>query len=244
MGSRGDALRGRPDFCRPAVRTCIHSAVGQVVGGCGNRMAYSHGPTDPSDAFDPSCGFVFIHHGRQTVVRLGVAVRLGCGPTAKPSLGLNGVVWFTAVVIAAVFAWMFRLLIVRGANVLVALVLMLLAVSASTIHFLARPHVLSWLFTLAWFWILDSSERDCFDERVEQKKQWLWALPLLMLVWVNMHGGFLVGFVLLGVFFLALFGAGSPPRRSVSRNSCKRLLPGKECEIWQESGCFRRRRAW
>ncbi len=75
--------------------------------------------------------------------------------------GLNGVVWFTAVVIAGVFAWTFRLLVRRGTNVFVALVLLLLAASASMIHFLARPHVLSWLFTLAWFWILDSSESDC-----------------------------------------------------------------------------------
>ncbi|MGA8345322.1 MAG: hypothetical protein WB781_25550 [Candidatus Sulfotelmatobacter sp.] len=119
----------------------------------------------------------------------------------EATLGLNGVVWFTAVVIAAVFAWMFRLLITRGTNLLVALVLVLLAVSASMIHFLARPHVVSWLFTLAWFWILDSSERHCFDGR-GQGGRWLWALPLLILVWVNVHGGFLVGFVLLAIFLL------------------------------------------
>src|ERR1700675_4604354 len=41
-------------------------------------------------------------------------------------LGLNGVVWLTAVVIAAVFGWMFRLLVARGTNLLVALVLVLL----------------------------------------------------------------------------------------------------------------------
>jgi hypothetical protein len=29
------------------------------------------------------------------------------------------------------------------------------------------------------------------------------VLPLLMLVWVNVHGGFLVGFVLLGIFFIS-----------------------------------------
>jgi hypothetical protein len=80
----------------------------------------------------------------------------------ETTLGLNGVVWFTAVVIAAVFAWVFRLLIARGTNLLVALVLVLLAVAASMIHFLARPHVVSWLFMLAWFWILDSSERESF----------------------------------------------------------------------------------
>jgi hypothetical protein len=120
----------------------------------------------------------------------------------ETTLGLNGVVWLTAVAIAAVFAWMFRLLIARGTNVLLALLLVLLAVSASLIHFLARPHVVSWLFTLAWFWILDSLERDCFERRSGQSGRWLWALPLLMLVWVNVHGGFLVGFVLLGIFLL------------------------------------------
>ena len=116
--------------------------------------------------------------------------------------GLNGVVWLTAVVIAAVFAWTFRLLIVRGTNLFVGLVLTLLAISASTIHFLARPHVLSWLFTLAWFWILDSTERNGFAERASPGSRWLWLVPVLMLAWVNVHGGFVLGFVLLGIFWL------------------------------------------
>ena len=122
-------------------------------------------------------------------------------------LGLNGVVWLTAVVSAAVFAWTFRVVVGRGANMFVALALVLLALSASMIHFLARPHVISWLFTLAWFWILDSSQQDVGDEQGAggRKQRKLWALPLLMMLWVNMHGGFVVGFVLLGIF---LVGAG------------------------------------
>ena len=121
----------------------------------------------------------------------------------EATLGLNGVVWLTAVVIAAVFAALFRLMIFRRTNFLAAVVLVLLAVSASMIHFLARPHVVSWGFTLAWFWILDSSERDCFEGDVGAGRRWLWALPLLMLVWVNVHGGFLVGFVLWGIFLVS-----------------------------------------
>jgi hypothetical protein len=119
----------------------------------------------------------------------------------EAKLGLNGVVWFTAVAIATVFGWLFRLLIARGTNVLVALVLVLLATSASMIHFLARPHVVSWLLTLVWFWILDSSERECFGSQVKAMRK-LWMLPALMLVLVNVHGGFLVGFALLGIFWL------------------------------------------
>jgi hypothetical protein len=117
------------------------------------------------------------------------------------NLGLNGVVWLIAVVIAATFAWLFRLLLARGTHMLIALALFLLALSASTIHFLARPHVFSWLFTLAWFWILDSSEPDGLAEK--DRSRMLWMLPLLMLIWVNVHGGLLLGFVLLGIFWLA-----------------------------------------
>src|SRR5258708_7706180 len=91
----------------------------------------------------------------------------------EATLGLIGVVWLTAVVIAAVFAGTFLLMIVRGTNVAVAVALVLTALSASMIHFLARPHVFSWLFTLAWFWILDESETRCFVARRESGNRWL-----------------------------------------------------------------------
>lgn len=117
--------------------------------------------------------------------------------------GLNGVVWLTAFVIAATFGWLFRLLVVRRTNFFFALFLTLLALSASTIHFLARPHVFSWLLTLVWFWILDSTERDALLGIHDRSDYRLWLLPILMIVWVNVHGGFLLGFVLLGIFWLA-----------------------------------------
>jgi len=123
--------------------------------------------------------------------------------------GLNGVVLFTALIIAGLFAWTFRLLLRRGTNVLVALVLMLLAASAAMIHFQARPHVVSWLFTAVWFWILESAEKragphsDSYLGDSDSQRSWpLWVLPLLMVVWVNLHGGFLIGFALLAIYWI------------------------------------------
>jgi hypothetical protein len=113
------------------------------------------------------------------------------------SAGLNGPVWFTAAAIATVFAALFRLLVKRGTDFLVALILTLLAMAASMIHFLARPHVLSWLFALIWFGILDSAESG-----TRKSNRRLWLLPFLMVIWVNAHGGFLLGFVLLAIFWL------------------------------------------
>jgi hypothetical protein len=115
--------------------------------------------------------------------------------------GLNGVVLFAALIIATVFAWTFRLLLRRGTNLLVALALVLLAAAAATIHFLARPHVLTWLLTVLWFWILDSSFGRGHTSR---GRTWLpWMLPPLMLLWVNLHGGFLIGFALLGIYWIS-----------------------------------------
>jgi hypothetical protein len=140
--------------------------------------------------------------------------------------GLNGVVWFTALVIAAVFAGVFRILATRQTNLLLALLLTLLAMSASTIHFLARPHVVSWLFVLLWFWILDSTERrSCGRDGITS--QWLWSLPVLMLLWVNVHGGFLLGFVLLGCFWAGSVWTWLTLRNSRIEESLQKIAAGK-----------------
>jgi hypothetical protein len=120
--------------------------------------------------------------------------------------GLNGVIFFTASVIALTFSWVFRLLLRRGTSFPVALILVLLAASASMIHFFARPHVVTWLFTVAWFCVLDSfteKNRNTDTANIQEHRRYLWLLPLLMILWVNIHGGFLLGFVLLAIFWLA-----------------------------------------
>jgi len=116
--------------------------------------------------------------------------------------GLHGVVFFTALIIAVTFSSSFRLLLRWSTNFLVALALVLLAASASMIHFLTRPHVVSWLFTVLWFWVLESSERQVRSSSAGGRRHFLWLLPVVMLVWVNIHGGFPVGFVLLGIYWL------------------------------------------
>ena len=110
--------------------------------------------------------------------------------------GLNGVVFASALVIATTFAFAFHRMMARGTGMIVAVVLVLLALFASSIHFLARPHVVSWLLTLAFFEILREFELD------GRAASLVW-LPAIMLVWVNIHGGFLVGMTLIGLFFLA-----------------------------------------
>jgi hypothetical protein len=119
--------------------------------------------------------------------------------------GLNGVVWLCALLVAAIFALLFSQLLQRGTGLPLAILLMLLAEAASTIHLYARPHIVSWLFSLLWFVALERWER---WERSEQgsRPRWIpWFFPASMLLWVNLHGGWLFGIVLLGIYTLAAF---------------------------------------
>ena len=130
--------------------------------------------------------------------------------------GLNGVVLFTAAVISFTFALLFRFILRRSRNLAVAAFLTLLAAAAAQVHMLARPHVLSWLLALLWL------ENLC---RFEDGERWalLW-LPPLMLLWVNLHAGFILGLGLLGVFVIGCIWRSLTAPRSGDREKIAQLL--------------------
>jgi hypothetical protein len=110
--------------------------------------------------------------------------------------GLNGVVFFSAAIMAAAFVLVFHLAMRRGGSLPITLFLVVLSLGASAVHFLARPHVLSWLFTVISFELLDSA---VYAPEAAKRRR-LFVLPALMLLWVNLHGGFLFSFALLGAY--------------------------------------------
>jgi hypothetical protein len=124
--------------------------------------------------------------------------------------GLNGIVLLGAWVIALTFFIVLRRAI-RDAGLLLAVIFVLLALCSATIHFFARPHVFSWLFGLLWWILLDA------DECAPNGDPRAWLLPLLMILWVNVHGGFIVGLVLTALYFAAAAIDSRKDKRSYAR---------------------------
>jgi hypothetical protein len=110
-------------------------------------------------------------------------------------LALDGVVLVCAVVIATTFWLVFRRAREKSGALLPAVLLVLLAMTASSLHWLTRPHVFTFLMLALWINVLESL-------RSGRLQRW-WLLPLLMLVWANLHGAFIAGFVT-----WALYGTG------------------------------------
>jgi hypothetical protein len=117
--------------------------------------------------------------------------------------GLSGVVFFYASTIAA-SAWLwFRLNWAAGGNFLLACLFAAPMISVTTLHWLARPHVLSWVFLLA---AVTFAERLRRDPRLTTPR--VLGVALASCLWANIHGSFFLG-AIVALVYAAGIAAGN-----------------------------------
>ncbi|MFH1907529.1 MAG: hypothetical protein ABIL11_09155 [Chloroflexota bacterium] len=132
-------------------------------------------------------------------------------------LGLNGVVLLTALLATAVFALVYRSAIQGSSSLFAALIFTGLAVSASMIHILPRPHLFTYLLLSGWIMLLEQMRKG-------RSRAW-WALPAVMLLWVNLHGMFVLG-IIAWLIYLAGSFLDNPDGAWLRRSKVKNLLAG------------------
>jgi hypothetical protein len=87
------------------------------------------------------------------------------------------------------FAWL------RCRNSRAAFFITFLMLPLAALIFTLRPQLLGYIFLLATLILLERFRQN------EQKK--LWLLPAIFLLWVNSHGTFVLGFIVLGLYWLS-----------------------------------------
>ena len=105
--------------------------------------------------------------------------------------GLKGVVLMAAVIIAIFSTTLVLRMAWRGVHLFIALAVSLLGVGASSMHFLARPHIYTLLLLSLSVWLIEA-------DRVRATRRIWWLVPLTA-VWTNLHGGFLAVIAVLGL---------------------------------------------
>jgi hypothetical protein len=114
--------------------------------------------------------------------------------------GWPAAVGLSALLLAALYGWMARELVRDGVAPIVAGGVTILAAWIGTMHFLVRPH----LVTFALFAI---TLRCC--QLQHERGGWRIAwIPPLMVVWANSHGGFLAGIIVVATAAAACAAAG------------------------------------
>ena len=101
--------------------------------------------------------------------------------------GYAGLNLFTAAFVTLAFVFVYRAC--EGPPLLRAFVLVL-AAAASSIYWSARPQIVSFALAAIFAYVLIMHRRGVNR---------LWWLPVLMALWANTHGGFAIGFILIGL---------------------------------------------
>ncbi len=172
--------------------TFFHIAAGNWI--------WAHAQVPTSDPFS------FTMRGAPWIAHEWLAELIFAG--AYAALGWVGVVALTAAAIAATYYLLARFLDRR-----LPLSATSIGLAASFIlaapHLLARPHVLTMPILVVWMAALERT-------RPGGRPPSLFILPLMSL-WANLHGGFVIGLGLIGIYAAeALFAAADwPARRSV-----------------------------
>ncbi|MEJ2211764.1 MAG: hypothetical protein P8129_22390, partial [Anaerolineae bacterium] len=120
--------------------------------------------------------------------------------------GLPGLSLLLAALVTAVF-WLVYLQC-EGRPFVAAFVTLLGAVASSVVWAL-RPQTVSLLLAAVLAFLL-------YRYKTSGRSRWLWPVPLLVVLWVNSHGGFVIAFLLLGCYLLGeilnrLTGAAAGP---------------------------------
>lgn len=111
--------------------------------------------------------------------------------------GIDGLLLCAVTLLAAAFACVAGRLGRAGLPPPFAAVVVMLVIAASSYHFLARPHLATIACMLLTFGILSDVDAG------RRGPRWLLALPVIFVVWTNLHGGVLGG---IATTWLVLFG--------------------------------------
>jgi hypothetical protein len=144
--------------------------------------------------------------------------------------GLASVACFAILLLSLTFAILFKL-VRRKANAIVAVVVTMLAATASSVHWLARPHLLTLFFVVVYYGML---ERVREGDNMLAGLPYLAMFPLITILWTNLHGGFFVGILMIaaygaGELFKAAFSPRSEDRKPAIGRAGAYLLTAFAC---------------
>jgi hypothetical protein len=113
---------------------------------------------------------------------------------ALQAWGLRGVLAVYLVLLWLIFAAIYYLALQRGANAGDAALVTMAGVALGCYSFGPHVHHFGWLCLMVLFLVL---------ERFQRTGRGLWVLPPLFALWINLHGSWVFGFVVMGAYIVS-----------------------------------------
>jgi hypothetical protein len=172
------------------------------------EFIWRHGQLPSGDIYS------FTHLGRPWILyKWGFELYLG---VLHELASLGGVIWGTALVIALTYSFLLYFLMRLGVNRLLSLGLVSLAILTTAFYWYTRPTTPTYLFYAVFLILLE-------EYRMAPGKN-IWFIPLLFLLWTNVHLGFIVALGAVGLYGLAAWLLPEAFRGPGSRRETKLLF--------------------
>ena len=126
--------------------------------------------------------------------------------------GMAAVILASMLVISTAFLLVYDLAKKKSGNAVISIVITLLAVISSSYHWLARPHLVTLLMAAIFLRWLEQGSRRAI----------IFGLPALMVLWTNLHGGFIAGLILIGTYAIGEFARSYFLDDEEARNSSRK----------------------
>jgi hypothetical protein len=144
------------------------------------------------------------------------------------AFGMNGVALASLLLICLAAALTYRIALRACANPVIAAAVATVGIVASSIHWLARPHLVTLVFVPVFFLLLEKARSG--------RMRMLFLLPLVMIPWANLHGGFVAGILMLGAYAGGelcawMFEPDRTARRAALANFAKYLFALAGCAV-------------
>jgi hypothetical protein len=114
--------------------------------------------------------------------------------------GIRGIYLVMLAEVELILLGVFGLAYLSSKNVKAAFLASWLAVWLATVSFGPRTLLVGWMCLVAELFLFQQFKRG---------KDWMWLLPLLFVLWANLHGSWLIGMVLFVIYFAAGLLQGS-----------------------------------
>ena len=110
-------------------------------------------------------------------------------------IGYKGLTIMNALLISFVFYMIFLRMNAHRIPLWLSTVSIFLAACSMQIRFTVRPDIATWIFLVLMLYVL--------DQYFYHKKKYLFWLVIIQVLWVNFHGLFILGWVIMGAYFIS-----------------------------------------
>lgn len=129
--------------------------------------------------------------------------------------GYPGISLLRTLIFLLMFCFMIKITVKLKLNIFISYLVFILLAAGLFERLLIKPQIISYLFSVILLYLLISFKY------ISENKKLLYSIPLLFLLWANMHMGVISGFVLLTIFIITeiivplIFNKNKPAGASV-----------------------------